>query len=129
MPDVLQHVLSRREREIMDIVYGMESAAAGEVRERMSNPPSYSAVRATLRILEQKGLLQHQHDGRRYVYRPTVHRNKARRNAIDHLLNTFFEGSAAGAVLTLLERPGAEIATDDLDRMAALIERARREGR
>ena len=121
--------LSRREREIMDIVYGAESATASEVRDRMPEPPSYSAVRATLRILEQKGLLQHQHDGRRYVYRPTMHRNKARRTAIDHLLNTFFDGSAAGAVLTLLERPGSDIAPDDLDRMATLIDRARREGR
>ena len=121
--------LSRREREIMDIVYGADSATASEVRDRMAEPPSYSAVRATMRILEQKGLLQHQHDGRRYVYRPTMHRNKARRTAIDHLLNTFFDGSAAGAVLTLLERPGSDIASDDLDRMATLIERARREGR
>ena len=121
--------LSRREREIMDIVYGSESATASEVQERMSAAPSYSAVRATLRILEQKGLLKHEDDGRRYVYRPTLHRSKARQGAIEHLLATFFDGSAAGAVMTLLERPGSEISGEDLDRMSALIDRARREGR
>ena len=87
------------------------------------------AVRATLRILENKGVLKHEHDGKRYVYWPTLHPSKARRNAIEHLVNTFFDGSAAGAVLTLLERPGSEISADDLDRMARLIERARKEGR
>src|SRR5262245_33276822 len=121
--------LSRREREIMDIVFGVASATASEVRDRMPDPPSYSAVRATLRILEHKGLLKHVHDGKRYVYRPTLHPQKARRSAIDHLVNTFFDGSAAGAVLTLLEQPGSDISPEDLDRMAELIERARKEGR
>lgn len=121
--------LSRREREIMDIVFRAGNATAGEVRESMSDPPSYSAVRATLRILEQKGLLRHVHDGRRYVYRPTVQLDKARQGAIEHLLTTFFEGSAADAVLTLLERPGIEISAEDFDRMAQLIDRARKEGR
>jgi len=121
--------LSRREREIMDIVFGTGSATASEVRDRMPDPPSYSAVRATLRILEQKGVLKHEHDGKRYVYRPTLNPNKARRNAIEHLVNTFFDGSAAGAVLTLLELPGSEISTNDLDRMVQLIDRARKEGR
>jgi len=121
--------LSRREREIMDIVFRAGSAAAGEVRESMVAPPSYSAVRATLRILEQKGLLRHEHDGRRYVYRPTVKLDKARQGAIEHLLSTFFEGSASGAVLSLLERPGIEISDDDFERMERLIERARKEGR
>jgi predicted transcriptional regulator len=121
--------LSRREREIMEIVFGTGSATASEVRDRMPDPPSYSAVRATLRILEQKGVLKHEHDGKRYVYRPTLNPNKARRNAIEHLVNTFFDGSAAGAVLTLLELPGSEISTNDLDRMVQLIDRARKEGR
>ena len=121
--------LSRREREIMDVVYGCGSATASEVRERMASPPSYSAVRATLRILELKGLLKHEGDGRRYVYRPTLRRAKARQNAVEHLLETFFDGSAAGAVVTLLERPGSRLSPEDLDRMAALIERARKEGR
>jgi len=121
--------LSRREREIMDIVFRAGNATAGGVRESMADPPSYSAVRATLRILEQKGLLRHVHDGRRYVYRPTVQLDKARQGAIEHLLSTFFEGSAADAVLTLLERPGIEFSSEDFDRMAQLIERARKEGR
>src|SRR6267378_1889618 len=121
--------LSRREREIMDIVFGMASATASDVRDRMPDPPSYSAVRATLRILEQKGVLKHEHDGKRYVYRPTLNPHKARRNAIEHLVNTFFDGSAAGAVMTLLELPGSEISTNDLDRMVQLIDRARKEGR
>ena len=121
--------LSRREREIMDAVFGAGSATASEIRDRMANPPSYSAVRATLRILENKGLLRHQDDGRRYVYQPTLNPVKARQNAVEHLLDTFFDGSAAGAVMTLLERPGSRLSPEELDRMAALIERARKEGR
>lgn len=120
--------LSRREREVMDIVYRSGSATAGEVRARMPDPPSYSAVRTTLRILETKGLLKHGFDGKRYVYRPRVARDKARRGAIEHLLSTFFEGSASGAVLALLERPGS-ITGDELDRIAKRIEQARKEGR
>jgi len=121
--------LSRREREISDIVFAAGSATAGEVRERMAEPPSYSAVRATLRILEQKGVLRHEDDGRRYVYRPTGNPNRARRNAVEHLVNTFFNGSAAGAVLTLLEHADTQMSDDELDRMAALIQRVRGEGR
>ena len=121
--------LSRREREIMDVLYSAGSANAGEVHKRIPSPPSYSAVRATLRVLEQKGLITHEHDGKRYVYRPTLNVNKARRNAVEHLLDTFFEGSAAGAVMALLESPDVELTQDELDRMAVLIERARKEGR
>jgi BlaI family transcriptional regulator, penicillinase repressor len=123
------HTLSRREREIMDIVYGCGSAAASEVRARMADPPSYSAVRATMRILETKGFLKHNDDGTRYVYRPIVHRDKARASALDHLLATFFEGSPAGAVMALLEDRREQLSTTDLDRVATLIERARKEGR
>jgi predicted transcriptional regulator len=121
--------LSRREREIMDIVYAGGPVTAGEVRERMAAPPSYSAVRATLRVLEEKDLLRHEAVGTRYVYRPVVDRGRARRSAMRHLVDTFFEGSAASAVLTLLERPGTELTHDELDRMSALIDRARKEGR
>jgi BlaI family transcriptional regulator, penicillinase repressor len=121
--------LSRREREIMDVLYSAGSASAGEVHKRIPSPPSYSAVRATLRVLEQKGLITHDHDGKRYIYRPTLNRNKARRSAVQHLLNTFFDGSTAGAVAALLETPGTDLTPEDLDRMAALIERARKEGR
>jgi predicted transcriptional regulator len=121
--------LSRREREIMDVLYSLGRASAGEIHERMPSPPSYSAVRATLRVLETKGLLSHEHDGKRYIYRPTLDRNKARRGAMDHLLNTFFDGSAAGAMMALLENPDAELSQEDLDRLTTLIERARKEGR
>ncbi|HEX5031325.1 MAG TPA: BlaI/MecI/CopY family transcriptional regulator [Candidatus Eisenbacteria bacterium] len=123
--------LSRREREIMDILYAFDgaSATAGEIRSRIPSPPSYSAVRATLRILEQKGVLRHEANGASYVYKPVLTRHKARQGAIEHLLTTFFNGSAAGAVLTLLESPGTELSTEELDRMAKLIEQARNEER
>jgi BlaI family transcriptional regulator, penicillinase repressor len=113
----------------MDVLFQMGRASAGEVHQRIPSPPSYSAVRATLRILEDKGLLKHDHDGKRYIYRPALGRNQARRSAVDHLLNTFFGGSTAGAVVALLETPGTELTQEELDRMAALIERARKEGR
>lgn len=121
--------LSRREREVMDIVYRGGSATAGDVQDQMVDPPGYSAVRTTLRILESKGLLKHEFDGKRYVYRPRLPRDKARQSAMEHLLSTFFEGSAAGAVLALLERPGSAIPAEELDRIAERIERARKEGR
>jgi len=121
--------LSRRERQIMDAVYGAGRASAGEIRERMTDPPSYSAVRATLRILEDKGLLKHEFDGKRYVYAPRVAPDRARQGAIDHLLETFFAGSASGAVMALLDRPDLDLAPADVDRLRSLIERARKEGR
>lgn len=121
--------LSRREREMMDIVYRSGSATAGDVLEQLADPPSYSAVRTTLRILEEKGLLKHEQDGKRYVYKPRLPRDKARKGAIDHLVSTFFGGSATGAVLALLEQPGLEISPEDLRRMQSLIEHARKEGR
>lgn len=121
--------LSRREREITDIVYGCGSATALEIRERMADPPSYSAVRATLRILEDKGVLKHAEDGTRYVYRPTVTPSRARRNAVEHLLQTFFGGSPGSAVLALLEEGATQLSPSDLERAASLIERARKEGR
>ena len=120
--------LSRREREMMDIMFRAGKASASEVMERMAEPPSYSAVRATLRVLEQKGLLRHEDDGTRYVYRPAVNREKARRNALEHLMATFFDGSVANVVASLLERD-EKLSTADLDRIARLIEEARKEGR
>jgi BlaI family transcriptional regulator, penicillinase repressor len=121
--------LSRREREMMDIVYRSGSATAGDVLGQLADPPSYSAVRTTLRILEEKGLLKHEQDGKRYVYKPRLPRDKARKGAMDHLVSTFFGGSASGAVLALLEQPGLEISPEDLRRMQSLIEHARKEGR
>jgi predicted transcriptional regulator len=113
----------------MDVLYRLGNASAGEIHERIPSPPSYSAVRATLRVLENKGLLKHEHDGKKYIYRPTLDRSKARRGAVDHLLNTFFDGSAAGALMALLESPDAELSAEDLERLADMIERARKEGR
>ena len=111
------------------MLLGLISATAGEIRERMADAPSYSAVRATLRILEQKGVLRHAQDGTRYVYRPTVNRSRARQNALEHLLQTFFDGSPAGAVMALLEERADQLSDEELHRVAALIARAREEGR
>lgn len=122
-------ILSRREREMMNIIFRAGKATATEVLEGMADPPSYSAVRATLRVLEQKGHLRHQHDGTRYVYIPTVNREKARQSALDQLLTTFFDGSAANVVATLLERSRDEMTADELTRLSSLIENARKEGR
>jgi BlaI family transcriptional regulator, penicillinase repressor len=120
--------LSRREREMMNIIFRNGKATANEVMEDMTEAPSYSAVRATLRVLEQKGHVRHQHDGTRYVYIPTVTREKAGVSALDLLLATFFDGSAANVVATLLERK-EKLTSDELDRLSLLISAAREEGR
>ena len=120
--------LSRREREMMNIIFRNGKATANEVMEEMPEAPSYSAVRATLRVLEQKGHVRHLHDGTRYVYIPTVTREKAGVSALDQLLATFFDGSAANVVATLLERK-EKLTSDELDRLSMLITDARKEGR
>ena len=121
--------LSRRERQIMDVVYRRGRATAGEVMDEIADPPSYSAVRATLRLLEQKGMLEHVSDGPRYVYVPTVSPREASRSALGHLVDTFFAGSAEQMFAALLDRSARKLSDDELDRMAALIEKARREGK
>lgn len=121
--------LSRRERQIMDVVYRRGRVTAAEVREGLPDPPSYSAIRALLRILEEKGHLRHEQDGPRYVFLPTVAREKARRSAIHQLVQTFFEGSTAQAVAALLGEPGANLSDEDLDRLSRLIDEARKEER
>jgi predicted transcriptional regulator len=121
--------LSRREREMMNIIFARGQATATEVLEALADPPSYSAVRATLRILEQKGHLKHHHDGTRYVYIPTLNREKVRLSALDQLLTTFFDGSAANVVATLIEKQKGNMTYDELDRLSVLIEQARKEGR
>ena len=121
--------LSRRERQAMDVVYRLGRATAAEIRAGMPDPPGYSAVRAMLRVLGQKGHLKHAQDGPRYVYRPTVPREKARRSALKRLLRTFFDGSAEQVVAALVDGAGAKLSVDELDRIARLIERARAEGR
>ncbi|MCB9753772.1 MAG: BlaI/MecI/CopY family transcriptional regulator [Myxococcales bacterium] len=121
--------LSRRERQIMDIVYRRGRASVGEVLEDIPDPPSYSAVRALLRVLEDKGHLRHEREGPRYVYLPTVDPRRARGSALRHLVNTFFGGSATETVAALLDVKGDELSREDLDELGALIERAREEGR
>jgi len=114
---------------MMNIIFSLGKATATEVMEAMAEPPSYSGVRATLRVLETKGHLKHQHDGARYVYLPTVNREKVRNSALDQLLATFFDGSAANVVATLIERQKGKISDDELDELSRLIDQARKEGR
>jgi len=118
--------LSRREREIMDVVYRLGRATAQEVRDHLADPPSYSAVRALLRILEDKGHLNHHQDGPRYVYVPTVPREKARATALRQLVRTFFDGSAGAAALALLDL-SSDLSDAELAQLEALVERVRRE--
>lgn len=121
--------LSRRERQIMDILYARGAASAADIREEMTDPPSYSAVRSLLRILEDKGHATHEQDGPRYLFRPTIPRETARVSALHHLVETFFDGSAEGTVAALLDLESRKLSDEDLDRLATMIERARREGR
>ena len=120
---------SRRERQIMDIIYRLERATAAEVMERLPDPPSYSAVRAMLRILEEKGHLTHAQDGPRYVYAPTVAPEQASRSALRHVMRTFFDGSPAQAMAALLDETAAELSAEELERLSSLIDMARAEGR
>lgn len=119
--------LSRRERQIMEIVYELGRATAVEVRERMPDPPSYSAVRAMLRILEDKGHINHEQDGPRYVFIPTVPREEASGTALRRLVRTFFGGSPEGAMAALLDLDGDRLDEDALQRLAEMIDEARRE--
>ena len=121
--------LSRRERQIMDIIYQLGQASAAEVLENMPDAPSYSAVRAMLRLLEEKGYLKHDTDGPRYVFVPTVNRDKARKSALQQMLQTFFDGSTEEAVATLLSMSRARLSKDELDRLSEMIEEARKKGR
>jgi predicted transcriptional regulator len=120
--------LSRRERQIIDILYSQGRATAAEVQAALPEPPSYSAVRAMLRILEEKGHVRHEQDGPRYVYLPTVGRDNAKKSAMRHMLQTFFDGSAEQAISSLLGDPAARLSDAELDRLASLIDRARKAG-
>ncbi len=120
--------LSNRERQIMDILYRDGSATAAEVQEKLPDPPSYSAVRATLRILEEKGQVRHEQDGPRYVFRPAVARDKAKRTAVRHLLSTFFDGSTELAVATLLDESASQLSEDDFKKLKKLIDLAESKG-
>jgi predicted transcriptional regulator len=121
--------LSRREREIMDILYQRNKASAAEVLEAMNQPPSYSAVRAMLRILEEKGHVTHENEGLKYVFIPVVNRDKAKRSAVKHLLDTFFRDSPEQIVAALLDVSAKRLTREELDRMAEMIEQAKKEGK
>ena len=121
--------LSRRERQILEILYQKGKASAAEVRESMADAPSYSAVRAMLRILEEKGHAKHQAEGLKYVYVPCVARDKAKRTAVKHLMETFFNGSPERVVAALLDVSSTRLSGEELDRMAEMIDRARKEGK
>lgn len=121
--------LSRRERQIMDIVYQLKEATAAQVLERLPDPPSYSAVRALLRVLENKGHLCHKQDGPRYVFSSTLPRETARRTALRHLRKTFFDGSTEKIVAALLDIAEDDLSDEDYRNLKKLIERARKEGR
>ena len=121
--------LSRRERQIMDAIYRLGEATAQDVLEQIADPPGYSAVRALLRILETKGHVRHRQDGPRYVYHPTVPRERARDSALRQVVRTFFDGSAGAAAAALLDLSRDDLTDDELARLEALVERARKEGR
>jgi predicted transcriptional regulator len=121
--------LSRRERQIMDILYQRGKSSASEVLDAMPDPPGYSAVRAMLRVLEEKGHVRHQAEGLKYVYLPTVARDKAKRSAVKHLLDTFFKDAPEQVVAALLDVSSTRLTRAELDRMAEMIERAKKEGK
>ncbi|MGE0040346.1 MAG: BlaI/MecI/CopY family transcriptional regulator [Vicinamibacterales bacterium] len=121
-------VLSRRERQIMDIVYRKERATAGEILRELPGDPSDSTVRTQLRVLEAKGHVRHEEEGLRYVYFPTVPRTAARRSALRHLVQTFYEGSTEQVVAALLGGEAARISDEELERIADLVRKARKEG-
>ena len=120
--------LSRRERQILDILYQRGSATAADVQAALPEPPSYSAVRALLRILEEKGHVRHDQDGPRYVYLPTIARDNAQRSALRHVLHTFFDGSAEQAISALLGDSSGKLSSAELDRLARMIDTARKGG-
>jgi predicted transcriptional regulator len=121
--------LSRRERQIMSIVYQLGRATAAEVLGELDDPPSYSAVRSHLRILEEKGHLRHEQDGPRYVFLPTLPRDRARLGALRQVLQTFFDGSASQAVAALLDSADRPVTSQELDQLARIVDQARKEGR
>jgi predicted transcriptional regulator len=121
--------LTRREREIMDILYRLGRGTAQDVLDNLARPPSYSAVRALLRLLEERGHVKHSADGNRYVYAPAVPRGEARRKALAHVVSTFFDGSVAQTMLTLVESSATKLAPEELERLAEVVARARQAGK
>ena len=128
MSKSLHTVLTRRERQIMDILFRRGRATAAEVMEELPGEPSYSTVRTQLRVLEDKGHVRHEEDGIRFIYMPAVARHAARKSALRHLVDTFFDGSPEKAVAALLGGEGAKLSAEQLERIGEMIERARKDG-
>jgi predicted transcriptional regulator len=128
-PTALHAVLTKRERQIMDVLYRLGRATAAEIMDALPGAPSYSTVRTQLRVLEGKGHVRHEEQGLRYVYLPTLPRHAARRSALKHLVDTFFDGSSAKVVAALLGGEGAGITDEELARIARLVDEARKESR
>ena len=129
MPDPSLARLGRRERQIMEVVYRLGRASVADVLAALPDPPSYTSVRTMLRLLEEKGHLRHKEEGRRFVYLPVVAAGAARRSAMKNLLATFFNGSVEKAVASLIEIDAGRLSAEELDRLAKLIDQARKEGR
>ena len=127
MPE--KDTLSRRERQIMDVLYRLGSATAAEVQDIIPDAPSYSAVRALLRILVDKGHIKHSYDGPRYVYAPIISRPVAQKSALKQLVKTFFDGSTSNAVAALLDMSGKDLSDGELEKLAKIVEEAKREGK
>jgi predicted transcriptional regulator len=125
----IAHDLGRRERQIIDVVYRLGRASVSEVRAELPDPPSYSAVRGMLNLLEEKGHLKHVSEGLRYVYLPVVAAEDASRSAMAHVVRTFFAGSAAGAATALFELPDRKWTKDELEQLNQLVKKAMKEGR
>jgi predicted transcriptional regulator len=128
MSRTLHTALSRRERQIMDILFRRGRATAAEVMAELANDPSSSTVRTQLRVLEQKGHVRHEQDGLRFIYTPVVARQSARRSALRHVIETFFDGSPEKAVAALLGGEATKLTDDELSRIAGLIAKARKDG-
>jgi predicted transcriptional regulator len=126
---VTKSALTRREREIMDILYRLGRASAQDVLKGLAEPPSYSAVRALLRLLEERGHVKHVEEDGRYVYAPAVTRAEARRKALSHVVSTFFGGSVEQAMLTLVETSRSKLSTAELERLASIVEQAKKAGK
>lgn len=121
--------LTRRERQIMDILHRRGHATAHEVLAELPDPPSYSAVRALLRLLEERGHVKHVPDGTRYIFSPSIPKSDARKSALAHVVRTFFEGSVEQAVAALVDTPKSKLSAEELDRLSEIITRAKKEGR
>jgi predicted transcriptional regulator len=120
--------LSRRERQIMDVIYKLGKATAADVQQALPEEPNYSTVRAQLRVLEEKGYLRHEEQGLRYIFLPTIPREQARESALRRLIETFFDGSAEQVVAALLDGSAGKLSESELDRLSGLISKARKEG-